>query len=552
MKHFPIRKGLLQRQVGAVQAVDGVTFGVRRQETFSIVGESGCGKSTTGRLLTRLLEPTAGRIVLEGRDITHLSDAAMRPLRRDVQMIFQDPYSSLNPRHTVGTIVGAPFRLQNVSPDGGVKRAVQDLLEAVGLNPEHYNRYPHEFSGGQRQRIGIARTLALRPRLIVADEPVSALDVSIQAQIINLLEDLQSEFKLTYVMIAHDLSVVRHVSDRVAVMYLGKIVELADRDALYATPMHPYTTALMSAVPVPNTRGREQRERIRLIGDVPSPINPPPACRFHTRCWKAQDICRTTEPPLVALAPGHEVACHFPENQPGDAPHRAVAAMTGPTYFDAYDTQVGVVGVVARSDGVLRTGWGLRPDGASTEPDAMVQRALGQLREYFAGQRRTFDLPLLLPDAGPHHPCRADHTGHDRRVRGDDHLRGAGPAQRHGSAGPGHRVGAGRQPAADPDPVPPGGGRRRPRWLLRRRPRTRAGDQAVAAGERGRAAPAAGLSPATEGYPGGGEPAGERSSRDSYEIGAWSGPGVLSWGGPRVGEPVGGPTRRSGSLSTRA
>ena len=313
VKHFPIRKGLLQRQVGAVQAVDGLNFGIRQQETFSIVGESGCGKSTTGRLLTRLLEPTGGRIVLEGRDITHLSDGAMRPLRRHIQMIFQDPYSSLNPRHTVGTIVSAPFKLQKVSPPGGVKKATQDMLEAVGLNPEHYNRYPHEFSGGQRQRIGIARTLALRPRLIVADEPVSALDVSIQAQIINLLEDLQEEFQLTYVIIAHDLSVVRYVSDRVAVMYLGKIVELADREALYSRPMHPYTVALMSAVPVANTRERG-RERIRLSGDVPSPINPPAACRFHTRCWKAQDICRTEEPPLIELAPAHRVACHFPEN----------------------------------------------------------------------------------------------------------------------------------------------------------------------------------------------------------------------------------------------
>ena len=251
----------------------------------------------------------------------------MRPLRRDIQMIFQDPYSSLNPRHTVGKIVGAPFRLQGVSPPGGVKRAVQDMLKAVGLNPEHYNRYPHEFSGGQRQRIGIARTLALRPRLIVADEPVSALDVSIQAQIINLLQDLQEEFDLTYVLIAHDLSVVRYVSDRVAVMYLGKIVELADREALYTAPMHPYTVALMSAVPVPDTRRRHERERIRLAGDVPSPINPPPACRFHTRCWKAQEICRTQEPPLVELARGHQVACHFPENEPGPA---AASGRPGP------------------------------------------------------------------------------------------------------------------------------------------------------------------------------------------------------------------------------
>jgi oligopeptide/dipeptide ABC transporter ATP-binding protein len=244
----------------------------------------------------------------------------MRPLRRDVQMIFQDPYGSLNPRHTVGKIVGAPYKLQNVKTEHGVKKAVQELLELVGLSPEHYNRYPHEFSGGQRQRIGIARTLALRPKLIVADEPVSALDVSIQAQVVNLLEDLQEEFDLTYVMIAHDLSVVRHVSDRVAVMYLGKIVELADRVDLYETPMHPYTVALLSAVPVPDTKRKAKQERIRLQGDVPSPINPPPACRFHTRCWKAQEICKTTEPPLLQLAPGHQAACHFPENQPSDKP----------------------------------------------------------------------------------------------------------------------------------------------------------------------------------------------------------------------------------------
>jgi oligopeptide/dipeptide ABC transporter ATP-binding protein len=315
-KHFPVRHGLFQRATGAVKAVDGLDFTVTKGETLSLVGESGCGKTTTGRLLTRLLEPSDGKIVFEGTDITHRSNAQLRPLRRDVQMIFQDPYSSLNPRHTVGTIVGAPFRLQKVQTEHGVKAAVQELLELVGLSPEHYNRYPHEFSGGQRQRIGIARTLALKPKLIVADEPVSALDVSIQAQVINLLEDLQGELGLTYVMIAHDLSIVRHVSDRVAVMYLGKIVELADATSLYGTPHHPYTVALLSAVPIPDPERRTKRERIRLTGDVPSPLNPPAACRFNTRCWKAQDICRTQEPPLAELAPGHRVACHFPENAP--------------------------------------------------------------------------------------------------------------------------------------------------------------------------------------------------------------------------------------------
>ena len=324
-KHFPIKKGILQRQVAAVKAVDGIDFEVRKGETLGVVGESGCGKSTMGRVITRLQDPTGGSIHFEGQDITTLNAAGMRPLRRDIQMIFQDPYGSLNPRHTIGSIVSAPFRLQGVEPEGGVRKEVQRLLELVGLSPEHFNRYPHEFSGGQRQRIGIARALALKPKLVVADEPVSALDVSIQAQVVNLMDDLQTELGLTYVIIAHDLSVVRHVSDRVAVMYLGKIVELADSTKLYESPMHPYTKALMSAVPVPDPKRRGAKsERILLKGDVPSPISPPSGCRFHTRCWKATEICRTKEPQLIELRPGQRVACHHPENFADQAPQDTV------------------------------------------------------------------------------------------------------------------------------------------------------------------------------------------------------------------------------------
>jgi oligopeptide/dipeptide ABC transporter ATP-binding protein len=323
-KHFPIKQGILfQRQIGAVKAVDGVSFAVRAGETLGLVGESGCGKSTTGRVVTKLLDPTAGEIYFGGQDIAKLKRGEMRSLRTDIQMIFQDPYSSLNPRHTIGTIVGAPFRIQGSKTENGVKAEVQSLMERVGLNPEHYNRYPHEFSGGQRQRIGIARAIALRPKLIVCDEPVSALDVSIQAQVVNLLEDLQNEFGLAYIFVAHDLSVVRHIADRVAVMYLGKVMELAPRDTLYSTPMHPYTHSLMSAVPVPDPKKEGRRERILLLGDLPSPINPPSGCVFHTRCPKYRSVlsdtdqqrCRTEVPALEAKAPSQFVACHFAESR---------------------------------------------------------------------------------------------------------------------------------------------------------------------------------------------------------------------------------------------
>ncbi|MEU8196849.1 dipeptide ABC transporter ATP-binding protein [Microbispora amethystogenes] len=316
VKHFPLNYGVVfKRQVGAIKAVDGVSFDLHRGETLGVVGESGCGKSTLAKLLMALERPTSGSVRINGRDITTARGAELKRMRRNIQMVMQDPYTSLNPRMTVGDIVGEPFEIHSdVAPKGGRRQRVQELLEVVGLNPDHINRYPHQFSGGQRQRIGIARGLALQPEIIICDEPVSALDVSIQAQVMNLLERLQNEFNLAYIFIAHDLSVVRHISDRIAVMYLGKIVELGNDTEIYDNPTHPYTQALLSAVPVPDPEGRETRQRIILQGDPPSPANPPSGCHFRTRCWKAQDVCAEQEPALeVRPGSAHPSACHFAE-----------------------------------------------------------------------------------------------------------------------------------------------------------------------------------------------------------------------------------------------